>query len=237
MIGTHPWNHREPTIDQNRKFDRLLFLHQLTGAWTKALTHLESPSFSIERMPKITLQQNLWLLEKMRLDEISLDLRTLVAAEDIDTFLHELAETIWIIQLSTLENALNQTTDIPLLINIFKTTSWAQGKAVAELEWKSANLTELKQGYQALVETHSDSPSSFLLGQSNSNSLSFFWRNSPYQNEVLNRSSRLEKLTEMHEEWILGFFYGLSRNFHCTSRMVKNHLDSNWVEFSLTLRS
>ncbi len=234
MIESKYWNERHPTLEQSRKFKRLLVLHQLTGAWTQALSTLEASSFSMERMPKITLQQNLWLLEKSRVDELSVDLQSLIASEDISTYLEELAETIWLIQLSTLENALSQSSDTSLLVNIFKTTSWSQGKKAAETDWPHAKISNLIDAYSALLETHSDESSSFLIGQSTAHALSFYWSKSPYLRSTLNHSVQVETLVQMHEEWIHGFFYGLSRNFQCTSHPTLVD-GKTWVEFKVVL--
>ncbi|MBC7396630.1 MAG: hypothetical protein H7333_04230 [Bdellovibrionales bacterium] len=232
MMQTTPWHERDSTIEEEHRFKRLLSLHALTQCWTQVLDNTDSNL--IERMPKITLNQNLWLLEKARVDEITLELSALVGSQNIQEFLKELEETIWLIQISTLENAFSQTSDPALLKNLLKNASWSQGKKTAEQDWPNLPFTTLTDAYQAFTESHVNGKSGFLLGSAANQELGFYWKKSPIQNPSLNRSAQLEMLCELHSEWVHGFFYGLSRVIRCISQTVKAESDS-WIEFTLLL--
>ena len=105
MNPTQAWNERRSTLEQERRFKRLISLHSLSDSWIQTLSPKESASHHLERMAKVTLNPNLWQFEKNRLDHLPLNLEELVGAQEIDAFLTELESTIWIIQASTLENA------------------------------------------------------------------------------------------------------------------------------------
>lgn len=231
-MQTTPWHERDSTIEEEHRFRQLMALHALTQSWTQVLDNTDSNL--IERMPKITLNQNLWLLEKTRVDEIALELASLVGAQNIQEFLKDLEETIWLIQVSTLENAFSQSTDPALLKNLLKNASWSQGKKAAETEWPNLPFTTLNDAYQAFIGSHVNGKSGFLLGSAANQELSFYWKKSPRQNPSLNRSVQLEMLCELHSEWIHGFFYGLSRVIRCISQTVKAEQDA-WLEFTLLL--
>jgi hypothetical protein len=227
------WHERLSTLEEERKFKKLLVLHSLTRHWTESFsTKDDESSFRIERMPRLTLKQNLWLLEKTRLDEILTELDSLVAEQNVSEFLAELYETIWIIQISTLENAFAETKDEGLLLNLLKNSSWNHGKKTAEAEWLNLKVENLNSAYQAFLETHADGPSGFLLGRSAHSELNFYWVKSPNQNPAIRDSERIETFCLLHQEWLSGFFYGICRKIQTRSEksMIENR---NFIDFTL----
>jgi hypothetical protein len=231
-----PWHERRSTLEEERQFKKLITLHSLTHQWTQAMSggNEEASVLRIERMPKITLRQNLWLLEKARLDEVLTELNTLVGEQKVSDFIAELYETIWLIQSSTLENAFSETKDPSLLMNLLKNAAWTHGKKTAEQEWSKLESPDLHSAYHAFLETHVDSEKGFLLGRSSEHELGFYWIRSPYQNAALNTSPQIETLCSLHQEWIQGFFYGLSRKIKVSSTPAT--IDGNqWIDFTLLL--
>jgi len=206
-----PWSERKSSIEQERLFKRLIALHTLTDAWIQTLSPKEAPSHHLDRMAKVTLNPNLWQFEKNRLDHLPLNLEELVGAQEIDTFLSELSETIWIIQSSTLENAESSDPDQVELRNVLEQASWAHGKAYAESIWGPSGDFLLKEGVEAFLETHIYSKDAFLIERSSPREISVVWRKSPMQNPSLRNSKALGLLCRLHEHWIGGFFYGVSR--------------------------
>jgi hypothetical protein len=205
------WNQRSATIEQERRFQRTITLHTLTDSWTKSLTpNLDKP-YQIERMAKVTLNQNLWLFEKTRLDDLPLELEKLVGSQTVDSFLNQLNDTVWIIQVSTLENALSQSSKEGELLSMLEKTSWNHGKQYAEQLWKKSDFSELELAYQAFIEGHPYDSNAFIEERQSSTELSFLWTRSPLQNKTLKASPVVKHLCKIHEEWIRGFFYSLSR--------------------------
>ena len=234
-MQVNPWNERRSTLEEERRFKKLIALHSLTHLWTQAISGpSEGGTLRIERMPKITLRQNLWLLEKARLDEVLTELNTLVGDQQLSDFLSELYETIWLIQCSTLENAFSETNDPALLTNLLKNAAWSHGKKTAETEWANMKSPNLMEAYHAFLETHIDSDRGFLLGRASENELNFYWIRSPSQNPSLNTSPQIEELSTLHRECIHGFFYGLSRSIRISSRNAKVE-GKQWIEFTLLL--
>jgi hypothetical protein len=230
-----PWHERSATLEEERQFKKLIMLHDLTHQWVQAISGpRDSGSLKIERMPKITLRQNLWLLEKARLDEVLTELNILVGEQKVGDFLSELYETIWLIQLSTLENAFTETKDPSVLTNLLKNAAWSHGKKIAETEWTNLSTTSLEPAYQAFLETHIDGFPGFLLGRASLTQLDFYWVKSPYRNSALNTSPQIEMLAGLHSEWIRGFFYGLSRKIQVTSHPIMNE-ETTWINFTLLL--
>ncbi len=230
-----PWHERHATLEEERQFKKLITLHDLTHLWVQAISGpSDTAALKIERMPKITLRQNLWLLEKARLDELLTELNTLVGEQKVGDFLTELYETIWLIQLSTLENAFTETKDPSVLTNLLKNAAWSHGKKIAETEWANLNATNLNQAYDAFLETHIDGLSGFLLGRASPTELDFYWVKSPYRNAALNTSPQIEMLASLHSECIRGFFYGLSRKMQVSSRLITSE-ETPWINFTLLL--
>ena len=231
--GQGPWNERRSTHEEERQFNNLVSLHSLTHQWTQAiLGPKEEAAIRIERMPKITLRQNLWLLEKIRLDESLTELNTLVGDQKISEFLTELCETIWLIQISTLENAFTETKDASLLMNLLKNSSFTHGKKMSEHLWSNLQTPHLNASYRAFTSTHVDGEKSFLLNRFTGDELSFYWILSPHQNLALNTSPQIDALCSLHREFIQGFFYGLSRKIRVSSKSLTIN-GNHWIEFNL----
>jgi hypothetical protein len=210
-MNSTPWNQREPTIEQEIRFQKITLLHTLTDAWVKAITPQGDRPHQMERMTRITLNQNLWLYEKARLDELPLELSKLVGSQSIDSFLNDLSDTAWIIQASTLENALSQTKKPDELISVLQKTSWNHGKNRAQETWRGAEMDSLSRAYDAFFESHPYAPNALLQEQFTANQIRFFWKQSPFQNKSLNGQSIVSALVNLHVEWIRGYFYSLSR--------------------------
>ncbi len=211
MSSNGTWNERISTLEQERTFKRLIALHTLTDAWVKTISPQSEPTHRIERMTKVTLNPNLWLFEKMRLDQIPLELEKLVSAQSIDDFLKELKNTIWIIQVSTLENALGQGTSTLEMENILQQTSWNHGRAYAESIWGTSGSFALQEAYDAFCASHWYGQNDFLTETRSELEIRLIWRNPPSENPSIKTSEGAPLLCTLHEHWIRGFFYGVSR--------------------------
>lgn len=205
------WNERPSSFEQERRFRRLTTLHTLTDAWIQAISPEEQASYRMVRMERMTLNQNLWLFEKARLDSLPLRLDQLVGAMEVDEFLDELKDTIWIIQASTIENALSQGSDPEEIASVLQQSSWKHGRDHAESIWGKDGQMSRDSAFEALMESHFYDPRAFWLERKSDHEISFIWRKSPYQLGILKTSSVLPLLGSIHEHWIKGFIYGVSR--------------------------
>jgi hypothetical protein len=212
MNPTQAWNERRSTLEQERRFKRLISLHSLSDSWIQTLSPKESASHHLERMAKVTLNPNLWQFEKNRLDHLPLNLEELVGAQEIDAFLAELESTIWIIQASTLENAETEAASRGEMKNILEQASWNHGKLHAETIWGNRGNFNLREGVEAFLKTHVYGNGSFLKERDSNREITLIWKQSPRQNPSLQNSPALDLLCALHEHWIRGFFYGASRN-------------------------
>ncbi len=212
MNPIQTWNERRSTLEQERRFKRLIALHSLSDSWIRTLSPKESASHHLERMAKVTLNPNLWQFEKNRLDQLPLNLEELVGAQEIDGFLNELESTIWVIQTSTLENAETEASNQGEMKNILEQASWNHGKLHAESIWSERGNFNLREGVEAFLKTHVYGQGSFLKERDSVREITLIWKHSPRQNPTLQNSSALELLCALHEHWIRGFFYGASRN-------------------------
>jgi predicted RNase H-like HicB family nuclease len=211
MTMDHAWNERPSTFEQERRFRRLTALHTLTDAWIHAIHPEEESSYRIARMERVTLNQNLWLFEKSRLDALPLRLEHLVGAMEIDAFLDELRDTIWIIQASTIENVLSQREDPAEIATVLQQASWKHGRDYAESIWGTDGGMSRESAFDALMQSHIYEPQSFWLERKSTQEISFLWKKSPYQIGILKTSTALSHLGATHEHWIKGFIYGVSR--------------------------
>ncbi|MBU6154546.1 MAG: hypothetical protein KGP28_09625 [Bdellovibrionales bacterium] len=212
MNPVHGWNERRSTLEQERRFKRLISLHTLSDYWIRTLSPQQAASHHLERMAKVTLNPNLWQFEKNRLDQLPLNLEELVGAQEIDTFLSELESTIWIIQASTLENAETASSNRRELQNILEQASWNHGKLHAETIWGTQGNLNLREGVEAFLKTHVYGNQSFLKERDSFREITLIWKHSPLQTPSLMDSPVAELLCTLHEHWIRGFFYGASRN-------------------------
>lgn len=211
MNPEQAWNERPSSFEQERLFRRLTALHTLTDAWIHAISPEEAPTYQIARMERVTLNQNLWLFEKARLDSLPLRLEELVGAMGIDDFLNELKDTIWIIQASTIENALSQGSDPAEITTVLQQASWRHGRHYAESIWGPDGRMSRESAFEALMESHVYDPQSFWLERKSEQEISFIWKKSPQHLGILKTSSALSLLGSTHEHWIRGFVYGVSR--------------------------
>jgi hypothetical protein len=211
MIDTGPWHLRVPTIEQENRFQRAILLHQLTDAWIKEMSGRSERPFEIERMSRVTLNPNLWLFEKTRLDDLPLDLGKLVGAQTIEEFLDELETTIQVIQLSTLENAFQDQPRPEELKNVLQKASWNHGKTRAEVIWKGGHMEEPVLAFHAFLEGCPFPPKSFLAERTCRTEFTFLWCHPPSRNRTLKDSSGAPLMESLYEEWIRGYFYTLGR--------------------------
>jgi|GEM_PF-2309339 len=218
------WNQRQPIFEEERRYFNLIDLHKLTQAWLHELNPADADTaHRLERVIRPELAQNLWLLEKIKLDQLPPELSRMVDAQSVGEFLNELEETVQIVQITTLENALDHTTDAVGLMNLLEKVSWKHGKSIAERRWPdfsgSADLSghEPKKYFQALTDSPLWTPSAkhelpFLLERSTPSRCSFYWLQSPHAKPSLSISPRVMELCQLSHELIRGFFYGLSRS-------------------------
>ena len=205
------WNERRSTLEQERNFERLNVLHSLTDAWFKSIQMSQDTPHRLERMSAVTLNPNLWLFEKTRLDQLEPKLEDLAGAQEIEEFLRDLKETIWIIQASTLDNALSGSKSPDELLSVLQSTSWSHGKSCSERIWGGSGNFSFEDAFSALEGSSPYGKNAFLLERSSPRELSVIWKNSPLQNPVLSPSPVREELATLHEYWVKGFLYNLSR--------------------------
>jgi hypothetical protein len=155
-------------------------------------------------------------MEKKRLDDLPLRLEELVGAQEIDAFLSELEDTIWIIQASTLENAESVAPNREELLNILEQASWTHGRAGAEEIWGKKGNFNLREGVEAFLKSHGYGAGSFQLERDSPREITLIWKRSPQKNPALLQSPVTEVLCSLHSHWIRGFLYGVSRNTEVT---------------------
>lgn len=217
-----PWNLREPNFEEERRYFNLIELHKLTQGWLHEINPAEAAANThrLERVIRPELTQTLWLLEKVKLDQLPPDLSKMVDAQSVAQFLDELEETILIVQMTTLENAMDNTTDPVSLMNLLEKVSWKHGRALAERRWPhfTADHELMPENYfHALMDSPlwtqkaaTDLP--FLLERATPSACSFYWIQSPLAKPSLRISNRVMDLCQLYHELIRGFFYGLSRS-------------------------
>jgi hypothetical protein len=158
------------------------------------------------------LNQNLWLLEKIKLDELPPSLGDMVDAPQVSEFLNELEELVWIVQSSNLENMLSNATDRISLINVLEKASWQTGKAYAEAKWTNFQSSGLRSYFDAIEPSPVGGSQAFILERNTEVECSFYWMRSPLERPSLSRGPEVMVHCQLYHEWIRGFFYGLSRN-------------------------
>ena len=210
------WHERVPTYEEERRFYHLIDLHGITQAWLKELLPHQAESdtrlYRMERISRPELAQNLWLLEKLKLDQLPPRLSEVVEGSTVEEFLTELEETIWLVQLSTLENAMEHSKDREGLLNVLDRVTWSYAKSLAEKRWPHFSETAPMKCFKAFEASPLTSKKGFLLESYNASSCSFYWLDSPHARESLARSPLLANLNSLLFEFIRGYFYGLSRS-------------------------
>ena len=209
---TESWNERNPSLEQERRFKRLISLHSLTDSWISKVSAKNEPSHRLERVTRVTLNPNLWQFEKARIDHLPLNLEHLVGAQRIDDFLDELQETIWIIQASTLENISTSSSTQEDLTNVLQQASWNFGKTFSESIWGTAGDLSLKEAVHAFTQTHFYSEGSFITERIARHEATLIWKHSPDHDRTVKDSTAISILSSLHEQVIQGFFYTLSRS-------------------------
>lgn len=226
------WNERIPTLEQERRFRRLIALHSMTDAWISRVSKGNEPAHRMERISRVNLNPNLWLFEKSRIDQLPLELRNLVGAQSIDGFLDELREFIWIIQASTLETIFSATTESGDIRNVLEQTSWNSGKSFAESVWGGTGDFAVKESTRAFLQSHPYSGKSFMTGRITERESVLIWKHSPLQDPAVKDSPVAATLCELHEHFIRGFFYALCRTGRLETRLTRLG-ESQHPEFTL----
>jgi hypothetical protein len=212
------WNTRNPKLEDERRYQRLVEIHQLTQTW---LTELEpKTSATAEKSHRLErFVQNLWLLEKVRLDQLPPQLDSVIDATTVPEFLGHLEEDIWLVQMAVLDNALKNTSDPAGLINLLEQTSWQYGKTIAEKYWpafeenqKKLNEWNAASFFKALNASPLSGVNHFLAERQTQNEFSFFWIKSPLAKPSLNLNSNVLVLCQLYHQFLRGFFYGLARS-------------------------
>lgn len=213
MIRHDPWHLRLPTFEEERRYLRLTSIHQLTQRWMLEIARKDDLGVhTMERTAKPVLNQNLWLLEKIKLDELPPSLQDMVDAPTVTDFLNELEDLIWIVQSSNLENMLSNATDRISLINVLEKASWQTGKAYAEAKWPHFKAAQLQSYFDAIEPSPIGGDRAFVLERNTEVECSFYWTKSPLAHPSLSRMKDVLVYCQLYHEWIRGFFYGLSRN-------------------------
>ncbi|MBS1960106.1 MAG: hypothetical protein JST80_11580 [Bdellovibrionales bacterium] len=207
-----PWHQRLPNFEEERRYFRLIALHQLTQRWMREITPSGDGTYRLERTARPELEQNLWLLEKIKLDVLPPDLHDIIDASKVSEFLVELEELIWIVQSSTLENMISNSKDRVSLINVLEKASWQTGKAYAESKWPHFHPSGLRSYFDAIEPSPLGGRGGFVLERATAEECGFYWMKSPLTLPSVARSPEILTHCQLYHEWIRGFFYGLSRN-------------------------
>jgi hypothetical protein len=215
-LMTTLWNERIPTLEEERRYQKLIQLHGLTHSWMKEMG--EPASYRLERASKPELSQTLWLLEKIKLDELPPQLSDLVDGATVSQFLDELQETILIVQLTTLENVLENSPEKTSVLNLLERVSWSYSKTLAESTWSDSKILTPEQTFSALkAHPLAEKPApAFLLESWNAHELSFHWLNSPLGKDSLKRSPFVKELCQIQLESLRGYVYGVNRTLAMT---------------------
>jgi hypothetical protein len=217
------WNTRAPKLEDERRYQHLIEIHQLTQTWLNELAP-KSPaaateSHRLERFIPPNLVQNLWLLEKVRLDQLAPQLESVIDATTVTEFLSHLEEDIWLVQMAVIDNALKNTSDPAGLTNLLEQTSWQYGKTIAEKNWPffEANQKKLEEWnaisfFKALHASPLAGAHDFLIERQIPLECSFFWVKSPLARPSLKLNPQVFVLCQLYHQFLRGFFYGLSRS-------------------------
>ena len=214
------WIARQPNFEEERRYLNLIELHRLTQVWLNELNPADAAANThrLDRVIRPEFSQNLWLLEKLKLDQLPPELAKMVDAQSVTDFLSELEETILIVQITTLENAMQNTADHISLMNLMEKISWKHGKLLAEKRWPQFMAATEAQAPIHYFQALKDSPlwttqatPPFLLERNTATLCSFYWLQSPLAKASLKISPRVLELSRLYHEMIRGFFYGLSR--------------------------
>jgi hypothetical protein len=207
-----PWHIRQPSFEEERRYFRLIALHQLTERWMREISRKDELGFQIERTSRPVLKQNLWLLEKIKLDELPPSLYDMVDAPTVGEFLDDLEELIWIVQSSTLENMLTHAHDRISLMNVLEKSSWQTGRQYAESKWSPFQANHIRSYFDAIATSPLGGQQAFVLERLTDQECSFYWMKSPHDRPAVSRSPEIVAHCQLYHEWIRGFFYGLSRS-------------------------
>ena len=211
-----PWHERRTSLEDERRYLNLVETHGLTQVWlTEIAPSVDSEKQNlhrIERTLRPELSQSLWLLEKIKLDQLPPRLSTLIDSTTTEEFLSELEETIWIVQTTTLENAMEATADRIGLLNLLEKASWNYGKKVAEKRWPNFESRSPMDCFNAFLDSPLASPQGFLLESHHAKECSFYWLSSPLSRASILRSPVILELCRLHHEFMRGYFYTLCRN-------------------------
>lgn len=213
-ILDQPWHTRVPLYEEERRYTRILKIHQLTQNWLKELLpeHHDSTLYRIERMPQLELVQNLWFLERLKLDHLPPALSDIVDGTTVTELLNDLEETVWIVQASTLENALEQASDSKGLLSILDRISWSFGKVIAEEE-KGNSPRNARDFFSYFSTSFLSENRSFLLESYDDHHCNFYWTQSGLSKEFLKHSPARDELIHLHAEMIRGYGYGLETTY------------------------
>jgi len=204
------WNRRSPRYEEEQAYQSLIEIHHITQLWLKAIEpNPNATAYRLERFVPPNLVQNLWLLQKLKLDELPPELESVVDANSVREFIEEMEETIWIVQSSVLENALQNTTDPIGLTNLLEQVTWEQGKKVAETRWPNF---QSKDFFEALQDSPLWDKNAFLVERKTDSQVSFYWMKSPIAKASLKATPNVLILCQLYHQWIRGFFFGLSKS-------------------------
>lgn len=204
------WNERIPKIEEERHYQFLTQLHQLTQMWMNDLMEEPEP-YHIKRFVPPQFEQNIWILEKLKLDTLPPDLATLIGGDQVSAFLEELENTLWTVQEAVLSAAL-RTGSAEEVFNRLEQSTWNYGKTLAHQAWGTSRRLDATH-----VESFWPNPFSFhtpfmeLATQNHSperTSLQFLWFDHPRSRAIINRSPLIESLTQLHQQGFSGWVYG-----------------------------
>lgn len=226
------WNERIPRIEDERRYEFLIQLHQLTHHWIEGISQ-EPEAHQLKRFVPPEFDQNLWLLEKLRLDTLPPNLSSIVESTSVTEFLDQLEDTIWTVQSSILVSALSNP-DASSILNRLEQISWTFGKQLSELEER---LPFTKLSIEQLMSELSPNMFSFksplidLSMNAHHFSLKFIWKDHPGSRPILSRSSALEQIIELHQHGFSGWIYGISPKLktqfeHATLKNLQKNLQA-----------
>jgi hypothetical protein len=205
------WHERIPLLEEERRYENLLYLHYLTCAWTDVLTaNAPKEDFRLERFVPPDLTQDLWLLEKLRFDRLPPDLERIVDETSVKETLDHLEKFFWSIQIALLDNVAKNIQDElqkNLVFGRLETASFGEGRRRAKELW-SAQIP-LQNAKHAWIPLSSGPFGAWLLLRASDGDLELLWKGAPISRPEVAPFLQATRLQTLHEEWVRGFLYGL----------------------------
>lgn len=216
---TDPWHLRRPSTEDYQWFRNLVDLHMLTAEWLGSLKmEREATPHQLRRVLSPSVQESLWMLEKLTQSSIPNDLESLLDDSKPAEMLSRLEYTVWAVQAWTVMNILDKTPreERSAMRNVLEQSSWKSGRACAKRRWP-----EFPDGYRSdlrgILAAFRSSPfsgyprhSTFLVKRATGSELQLELLGCPHQSRYLEVQAVADDLCHLQTHWMRGFAYALN---------------------------